>query len=269
MTNGERLERRMAAKRKAKKSKQEERRKYLYHEPLTPEQFRDGKMDFLNSCQIGCHLVLKALGEPIRAPYADRYLWARNPGWCDHDFDEHVAPELQYMVIKSDHVLCEKCDAKYFNSELLNKLPTGTGQRKTAKKMDETLAKINHDPKPTRFYFFRDGETVGLSTDPAEALAQCHPHIKSTFEGVLLEVAGIGRARQIIKDGTIELPFAELRLRADMTLDADWHGAPLTAVEKRTLKEQAEQGIKEKRADRQRMIDEMRREMNSLSIKPL
>jgi hypothetical protein len=259
----------MAAKQEAKKSKQEERRKYLYREELTAEQHRDRVMDFLNNCPIGCHLVLKALGEPIRAPWADRYLWARDPQWCDHDFDEHVAPDLQYMVIKSDHALCEKCGAKYFNSELLNRLPTGKGARKTATKIDETLAKINYHPQPERLYYFRDGETIGLSTDPAEALAQCHPHIKSTFEGVLLEVAGIGRARQIIKDGTIELPFAELRLRADMTLAADWHGAPLTAVEQRTLREQAEQGLKEKRADRQRMIDQMRQEMNSLTHKPL
>ena len=252
------------------RTKKPEPQVYLHREELTDEQIRDAKLELLTNNQIGALMVLKALGEPIKAVHADRYLWARNPLWCDHGPDKHVSPELQYMVIKSSHVLCPTCGTGYSISELLNRLPEGKGQRKVQGKMDRTLALINFHPQPQRFYYFRYRDSFGLSTDPTEALAQCHPSARDTFSGVLLEVVDLPRARQVIDDESIALPLCdELRLRADMTVDADWHNAQMTPSEQRTLKDQQQQGLKEKRRDRQRLIDDMRREMNALSSKPL
>lgn len=242
---------------------------HLYREELTPAQFREAKLEFLSNSPTGCHTVLRALGEPIIAQHVDSRLWGRDPQWCSHDTPKRAGPDIQYMAIRPDHVLCQVCGAQYYLAELLNRLPEGKGQRKTAGKMDRTLAKINYNPQPVRYYSFRTGETASLSTDPGKALAQVHPSAKEEFAGLILEVADIARARQVIEDDTIEKPWATLRLRADMALDADWHNAPLSPTEQRQLKEQQAQTLAEKARDREDLISTMREEMNALRFKAL
>jgi hypothetical protein len=175
------------------------------------------------------------------------------------------------MRIQSDHVFCPVHKKKFGVHQLLDKLPLG--KRKTQAKKDELLGKINLQFGPKRYYCFESGknEMTGVSTDMTEALSEVQVSPKVDLRGVLIECFNLTRAREILETMGDDLPWRDLHevLRSDLTLNANWHGAPLTMQEKLELHSQEHEAARAKQKKRQKLVEQMRRDADRLIIEPI
>jgi hypothetical protein len=247
---------------------------HLFREELSPDQVRERKIEALCDMEIGAFLLCKKADLPI-GTQARIYILHLDTCFCPEKHrvaSDSDHPDLERMQIRGDHVWCPIHERKFNVHQLLDILPLG--KRKTTAKRDELLAKLNINPQPERFYLYQSGadyETTGLDTDLRDAVASVRLSPKQPCRGVLLEVADAQRARAIIKDMSADLPWRDLHevLRDDLTLTANWHGAPLTMQEKLALHTQRLETAKTKRAARQKLVEQMRRQADALVIEPL
>ncbi|MDH3653830.1 MAG: hypothetical protein OEN21_06155 [Myxococcales bacterium] len=190
------------------------------------------------------------------------------------DLSSEIAPDFQRMVLRGggSYLWCPIGNHKITAPQLLNVLPLG--KRKNAKNADTLLRKFNCRPVLKRLYVFESGdnfEEQSADADASTALEAVRPSPKTRLRGVLIEAPSLRQAREILEAKRDELPWKELhgKLRSDQTLNANWHDAPLTLQEKTTLRTQEMEAMHDARRARAKLVSQLRREANSLSIEPL
>ncbi len=251
--------------------------KHLFREELSEDQFRERKKDFIvDGIMNGAHLLCRRAGLPITS-WAGRLILNLDACWCPEPHlisTESDCPSNERMRVKDKSVYCPIHDNHFGTRQLIDMLPLG--RRKTTAKTDELLALVNWTPAPDRFYAFRSGEgfneTMALNADPIEALAEVHPSPKQTLSGVVLEVAGKKRAREVLETKSAELPWRtglHGMLRADLALPPSWHGARLSIQEERMQREQDLETVEAERAARKKLVEQLRRDIDSTVISPL
>ena len=190
------------------------------------------------------------------------------------DYSSETPPDFQRMKLQAggDLLWCPIGQHKITPQQLLNVMPIG--KRKTPKNQDVLLHKFNCRPELRRLYVFESGddfETQGFDADLSTALELVRPSPKQKLRGCLIEAPTLKQAKEILKEQRDDLPWRELhgKLRADGTLDANWHGGALTLAEQTTLKTQKLETLHAAHKERAKLISRLRNEANLMAIKPL
>jgi hypothetical protein len=249
---------------------------HLLREELTQDEHRERKTDHVaGGIETGARLLIRKAGLPTK-PAGGRLVLDLDKCWCPepHRIDANDAhSDLLRMYVLDKSVFCPVHRVHFNVRQLLDLLPLG--KRKSQQKKDDLLALINWNPEPVRYYAFQSGdafETTAINTDPVIALNEVHPSPKLLLRGVLLEVASIQRVREILDTKSDDLPWcSDLRgrLRDDLSLSPSWHGATLTVQETGLLHRQALETAVVKRKARMKMIEQLRRDADRLTVEPL
>ena len=102
----------------------------------------------------------------------------------------------------------------------------------------------------------------GLGADTQTALADAGVNPNEPFRITRIRCRDMARAVELAEAKRSELPWITgLRLRADGSLAADWHGGMLSPQEQRLLKAQQAEDVAAKRSQRDRAIRDLQREV--------
>jgi hypothetical protein len=251
---------------------------HILREELTEDEFRLRKTDHIaDGIETGAHLLCRKASLQMM-PRGGRLVLNLPQCWCKpeaHVIDLNDAGgDLLRMRVLDKSVFCPVHETHFGVRQLLDLLPLN--KRKSQQKKDDFLALIPWAPQPQRYYVFQSGEgdnvTQAIDTEPVIALNEVHPSPKLLLRGVLLEVASIQRAREVLNTKGDDLPWrSDLagQLRDDLSLPANWHGCPLTQREKALQHQQELETAHVKRRQRMKLIERMRRDANRLVVEPL
>lgn len=242
----------------------------LYREDFSEDELREAKIVLLESLQTPVYTICTKAGLPM-APWGSGYVLLLGQCWCS---DPHVisteagCPDAERMQVVGDHVHCPIHGTDYYTRAVLDLAP---GKRKCQATRAQLLSKINLHPKLTRAYGFWSGnnfERTAVGIDPKATLREVSPSPTSLLQGCVFEAATLRRCREIFETKADELPKRDLHglLRDDLSLPADWHGAPLSTREQTTLEDQQWEDARAQRAVRQKEIDRLRRQADRLVI---
>jgi hypothetical protein len=243
---------------------------HLFREPFTEAELREAWTDAVCATQTSAHSICRAGGVKMRG-FAGHTVLMVDRCWCP---EPHListeSVDFERMRVRGDHIFCPIHDHKIFDRELAGRLPLGT--RNDTKKRDALLAELP-GARPTEpiyhCYQSGDGYTVtSIDADPVTALANARPSPKLPLRGVLLQCATLARARELVKLKSDDLFWCELHQRDDLDIDVGWHGSELAPQEKFRLLAQQQATAKQRRLERLKVVDRLRREAEQLARLP-